>query len=68
MKTTFKTIFKITLAALFGAFIGYSIADYVITSKEVEIVNEDKACNIVITSPINSSRSSSISLPIQFYT
>ena len=43
MKTTFKTIFKITLAVLFGAFIGYSIADYVITSEEVEIVNEDKA-------------------------
>ena len=42
MKTTFKTIFKITLAALFGAFVGYSIADYVITSEEVEIVNEDK--------------------------
>ena len=43
MKTTFKTIFKITLAALFGAFVGYSIADYVITSEEVEIVNDDKA-------------------------
>ena len=43
MKTTFKTIFKITLAVLFGAFIGYSIADYVITNEEVEIVNEDKA-------------------------
>ena len=47
MKTTFKTIFKITLAALFGAFVGYSIADYVITSEEVEIVNEDKAETIV---------------------
>ena len=47
MKTTFKTIFRITLAILFGAFIGYSIADYVITSQEVEIVNEDKAETIV---------------------
>ena len=43
MKTTFKTIFRITLAILFGLFIGYSIADYVITSEEVEIVNDDKA-------------------------
>ncbi len=43
MKTTFKTIFRITLATLFGLFIGYSIADYVITSQEGEIVNEDKA-------------------------
>tara|TARA_B100001173_G_scaffold6189_1_gene5379 strand:- start:21 stop:440 length:420 start_codon:yes stop_codon:yes gene_type:complete len=47
MKTRFKTIFRITLAILFGAFIGYSIADYVITSQEVEIVNEDKAETIV---------------------
>lgn len=47
MKTTFKTIFRITLAILFGLFIGYSIADYVITSEEVEIVNEDKAETIV---------------------
>ena len=47
MKTTFKTMFRITLAILFGAFIGYSIADYVITSQEVEIVNEDKAETIV---------------------
>ena len=47
MKTTFKTIFRITLAILFGLFIGYSIADYVITSQEVEIVNEDKAETIV---------------------
>jgi len=43
MKTTFKTIFRITLATLFGLFIGYSIADYVITNEEVEIVNDDKA-------------------------
>lgn len=47
MKTTFKTIFRITLAILFGLFIGYSIADYVISSEEVEIVNEDKAETIV---------------------
>ena len=47
MKTTFKTIFRITLAILLGLFIGYSIADYVITSEEVEIVNEDKAETIV---------------------
>ena len=47
MKTRFKTIFRITLAILFGAFIGYSIADYVISSEEVEIVNEDKAETIV---------------------
>ena len=47
MKTRFKTIFRITLAILLGAFIGYSIADYVITSQEVEIVNEDKAETIV---------------------
>ena len=47
MKTRFKTIFRITLAILFGAFIGYSIADYVITSQEVEIVNDDKAETIV---------------------
>ena len=47
MKTRFKTIFRITLAILFGAFIGYSIADYVIISQEVEIVNEDKAETIV---------------------
>ena len=47
MKTTFKTIFRITLAILFGLFTGYSIADYVISSEEVEIVNEDKAETIV---------------------
>ena len=47
MKTRFKTIFRITLAILFGLFIGYSIADYVISSEEVEIVNEDKAETIV---------------------
>ena len=47
MKTTFKTIFRITLAILFGIFIGYSIADYVISSEEVEIVYEDKAETIV---------------------
>jgi copper chaperone CopZ len=47
MKTTFKTIFRITLAILFGLFIGYSIADYVISSEEVEIVYEDKAETIV---------------------
>ena len=47
MKTTYKTIFRITLSILLGLFIGYSIADYVISSEEVEIVNEDKAETIV---------------------
>ncbi|MBT6654166.1 MAG: copper chaperone, partial [Flavobacteriaceae bacterium] len=43
MKTTFKIIF----AVLIGAFIGYSIADYTLTTDEVEIVNEDKVENII---------------------
>ena len=43
MKTTFKIIF----AVLIGAFIGYSIADYTLTTDEVEIVNEEKVENII---------------------
>ena len=43
MKTTFKIIF----AVLIGAFVGYLITDYTLTTDEVEIVNEDKVENII---------------------
>ncbi len=42
-----KKILKITFAVLIGAFVGYSIADYSMTSEEVEIVNQDKVETIV---------------------
>ena len=43
MKTTFKIIF----VALIGVFIGYSIADYSSTNKEVVSVTEDKVETII---------------------
>ena len=43
MKTTFKIIF----VALIGVFIGYSVANYTLTTDEVEIVEEDKVENII---------------------
>ena len=42
-----KKILKITFAVLIGAFVGYSIADYSMTSEEVEIVKQDKVETIV---------------------
>ena len=44
MKTTFKIIF----AVLIGAFLGYLITDYTLTTDEVEIVNEEKVENIIL--------------------
>ena len=43
MKTTFKIIF----VALIGVFIGYSVANYTLTTDEFEIVEEDKVENII---------------------
>ena len=43
MKTTFKIIF----VALIGVFIGYSVANYTLTTDEVEIVEEEKVENII---------------------
>ena len=45
MKTTFKIIF----VAFIGVFIGYSVANYTLTTDEVEIVEEDKVENIMFS-------------------